>query len=402
MGACEPNARADDPTLPAGFDNKLVLLDMLRGSKFEALDDRLTALQTAFKAGDGSEASVVSAFNAFMNTEPAIRRRLDEWVGANPQSYAAKMARGANHWRLGWDERGAKYASKTSPEQFAEMSAAFALARQDLYDAIKIEPKLTAAYVLIIFIAMAEGRKAEVALATYNGLRDVPHSFFIREKFLFSRTPWWGGGTAASIDEQISRMADQMDDFPALGPLAGYTDYVTGQLRERNRKYADAIVHYDRAIRFGEHWRYFQRRGWAHYKSGDFDSALADYDRARALRPQEPELLSDRGWIQYRAGRADDALEDLTLALEFLPLDSEIRTNRAIVLKSLKRYEEAIEDLDVAAVYGSYDRRVVFNRGQILYRDLNDPCLSGCNPRPLYVGCAVIRQAMVSEWKLMF
>ena len=31
-----------------------------------------------------------------------------------------------------------------------------------------------------------------------------------------------------------------------------------------------------------------------------------------------------------------------------------------------------------------------------------DACLSGCNPHPLYVGCAVIRQARVSEWKLMF
>ena len=31
-----------------------------------------------------------------------------------------------------------------------------------------------------------------------------------------------------------------------------------------------------------------------------------------------------------------------------------------------------------------------------------EPCLSGCNPHPLYVGCAVIRQARVSEWKLMF
>ena len=31
-----------------------------------------------------------------------------------------------------------------------------------------------------------------------------------------------------------------------------------------------------------------------------------------------------------------------------------------------------------------------------------NPCLSGCNPHPLYVGCAVIRQARVSEWKLMF
>ena len=32
----------------------------------------------------------------------------------------------------------------------------------------------------------------------------------------------------------------------------------------------------------------------------------------------------------------------------------------------------------------------------------NRPCLSGYNPHPLYVGCAVIRQARVSEWKLMF
>ena len=31
-----------------------------------------------------------------------------------------------------------------------------------------------------------------------------------------------------------------------------------------------------------------------------------------------------------------------------------------------------------------------------------EACLSGCNPHPLYVGCAVIRQARVSEWKLMF
>ena len=36
-------------------------------------------------------------------------------------------------------------------------------------------------------------------------------------------------------------------------------------------------------------------------------------------------------------------------------------------------------------------------RGEKVY-----PCLSGCNPHPLYVGCAVIRQARVSEWKLMF
>ena len=35
-------------------------------------------------------------------------------------------------------------------------------------------------------------------------------------------------------------------------------------------------------------------------------------------------------------------------------------------------------------------------------RPKKQPCLSGYNPHPLYVGCAVIRQARVSEWKLMF
>ena len=38
----------------------------------------------------------------------------------------------------------------------------------------------------------------------------------------------------------------------------------------------------------------------------------------------------------------------------------------------------------------------------LLLGSLFKPCLSGCNPHPLYVGCAVIRQARVSEWKLMF
>ena len=45
------------------------------------------------------------------------------------------------------------------------------------------------------------------------------------------------------------------------------------------------------------------------------------------------------------------------------------------------------------------------DRAELLKEDgaaIFEPCLSGCNPHPLYVGCAVIRQARVSEWKLMF
>ena len=73
LSACEPDPRAVEPVLPDGFENKLVLLDMLRRGEFDALDTRLTALQAAFEAGDVSEESVLTAFHAFMNTDPTIR-----------------------------------------------------------------------------------------------------------------------------------------------------------------------------------------------------------------------------------------------------------------------------------------------------------------------------------------
>ena len=146
------------------------------------------------------------------------------------------MARGANHWRRGWHERDAKYASETRREQFTAMSASFAVARQDLNAAIGINPKLTGAYALLISIAMAEGQEAEIALTTYAGLKEVPESFFVREKFLYSKTPWWGGATVTNIDVYYSRMSDEILQHSNLRPLAGYGDYVGGFVQSLEKK----------------------------------------------------------------------------------------------------------------------------------------------------------------------
>ena len=78
-----------------------------------------------------------------------------------------------------------------------------------------------------------------------------------------------------------------------------------------------------------------------------------------------------------------------------------------------KDYDEAARYFEQAAELGQAGAYVSL---AILYSDKSEglydpiltlkwakkPCLSGCNPHPLYVGCAVIRQARVSEWKLMF
>lgn len=371
LAACEQDVGEAQPAIPDAFADRLALLDMLGRGAFDQLDARLSGLQDAFEAGRVSEASVNAAFRTFMNSEPRIRDRLDEWVAAIPRSYAAWLASGFSHWQRGWHARGHRLAAQTAPERFAAMAEAFAQARRDLTAAIEINPKLTPAHALLINMAMTQARRSELNAATAAGLQAVPHSFVIREAFLAARRPWWGW-TLPEIDAFTSLTMDEFPDLADLRALAGYPFSVRAHLLYRTGKYSDSVRLFDLAINRGDYWKYYYWRGQAHQYGGNDADARADYDRALALWPQEPKLLNDRGWLHYGAERFDEALADLGLALEFAPLDPAIRVNRAIVLEHLERYEEAIEDLDTAAIYGGDDAKVLLARGRILFERRDD------------------------------
>ena len=63
-----------------------------------------------------------------------------------------------------------------------------------------------------------------------------------------------------------------------------------------------------------------------------FDEALASYDRALALWPDDAEALTNRGVTLNTLGRFDEALANYSRALELEPDDADAHSNRGVTL----------------------------------------------------------------------
>jgi tetratricopeptide (TPR) repeat protein len=73
--------------------------------------------------------------------------------------------------------------------------------------------------------------------------------------------------------------------------------------------------------------------------------ALADYDRALMIEPEQPVVLASRAILHYEAGHLPEAVNDLGAALELAPDLAEVYQNRAVALRELGQCDEAARDL---------------------------------------------------------
>lgn len=156
----------------------------------------------------------------------------------------------------------------------------------------------------------------------------------------------------------------------AVGLLVGTGEPVAADpladIRAGNQAFADgrpeqAVVAFTRAIEGGSldpdslalaH----NNRGVAYSELGDFDRAIADYERALQLRPGDPKSVRNlriahtrRGLAAARAGEVDRALGDLTRAIELEPEHPTAYVRRAELRLERGEVEAAIGDLETAA-----------------------------------------------------
>lgn len=92
----------------------------------------------------------------------------------------------------------------------------------------------------------------------------------------------------------------------------------------------------------------YRHRGLSHAENGDYDKALADYDRALQLDPKDAVALTNRGNIYRDDEEYERALADYDAALQFAPDDGDVHYSRALVLIELREYDRAIADFDRA------------------------------------------------------
>jgi tetratricopeptide (TPR) repeat protein len=93
-------------------------------------------------------------------------------------------------------------------------------------------------------------------------------------------------------------------------------------------------------------------RGVANLESGKFDQALADFNAALKLKPNDAALYDYRG-VAYRCkGMDDQALQDFNKAIQLDPRFARAYRDRAMVHFDRSDFDKSVEDLDKAQSLG--------------------------------------------------
>ena len=155
-----------------------------------------------------------------------------------------------------------------------------------------------------------------------------------------------------------------------LGIVRDHVDanHLLGLVQYRCGLWNEALASFEKARALApQNAALLNHRGNVLKQVGRAAEALASYDQALAIRPQYVEALNNRGVTLHDLGRFDDALASFEAALAIAPRDAEAHNNRSITLKAQKRLSEALMSLDQAlAIRPSYPD-ALNNRGNVLY-----------------------------------
>jgi tetratricopeptide (TPR) repeat protein len=134
------------------------------------------------------------------------------------------------------------------------------------------------------------------------------------------------------------------------------------------KRFGDALASYDRAISLRpDNANALSNRGNALDKLGRREEALASYNAALNLQPHHVETLYNRGVILHKLGRFDEALASYDGALALRPEYPEALAGRGATLHDQKQFDEALASYDRAiALHPDYAEALV-NRGAMLH-----------------------------------
>ncbi len=297
--------------------NKLAILAKLRRKDFTSLETEFEGYQQAFEKNPAAELNEKLAFDSFATDDPTVGDLIAKWIAAKPKSFAAHLARGCYlSWR-GWRTRGNLVDSGAAPTQSNSMQNYFDRSAKDLSTALKIRPRLSIAYATLLSDARAEEDHAAEKTIEAEALSAVPASFLVREEAMENRYPRWGGDHQAMTDFAQQSQAYAKEN-PCLRWLLGFVDREEGETLAIDGELDKSIEVLTQAIeKGGDYSGFYFSRGESYLHRERYQEALADFERANELSPQDPELIVRRAATFARLERPKDTLKDLKFVAIF-------------------------------------------------------------------------------------
>ncbi|NET58802.1 MAG: serine protease [Symploca sp. SIO2E6] len=132
-------------------------------------------------------------------------------------------------------------------------------------------------------------------------------------------------------------------------------------------KYQDAIASFDKAIKIkpddADAWHH---RGNALKELGKYQDAIAYFDKAIKIKPDYADAWHHRGIALEELGKYQDAIASFDKAIEIKPDYADAWHHRGNALKELGKYQDAIASFDKAIEIKPYNADTWYYRGLAL------------------------------------
>ncbi|PSB41150.1 hypothetical protein C7B80_31550 [Cyanosarcina cf. burmensis CCALA 770] len=140
-----------------------------------------------------------------------------------------------------------------------------------------------------------------------------------------------------------------------------------GKLLSAAKEYEEAIASYDQALKINPNnndaWH---SRGYALSNVGRYEEAIASYDQALKINPNNNNAWYNRGIVLRKLERYEEAIASYDQALKINPNNNNAWNNRGVALNYLGSYEEALDSYDQALKINPDDDDACYNRGVAL------------------------------------
>ena len=126
-----------------------------------------------------------------------------------------------------------------------------------------------------------------------------------------------------------------------------------GMAYDKEGQYDQAILDYNKALNINPRYaEAYNNRGVIYRKKGQLDRAISDYNKALKINPRDAEAYNNRGVVYLWKGEFDRAISDYNKALEINPRFAESYYGRGVCYYSQKQYDKSWEDVNKAQGLG--------------------------------------------------
>ncbi|HLF18371.1 MAG TPA: tetratricopeptide repeat protein [Candidatus Omnitrophota bacterium] len=143
-------------------------------------------------------------------------------------------------------------------------------------------------------------------------------------------------------------------DVVAKSPRLIKAQLNLGAAYAQDKQYMEAIKVYTKMIEQAPNAEAFGNRGNVYNSMGAYDMAIADYDKAIAIKPRSAQMHTNRGDARFNKKEYQKAIDDYTKAIELNPEYFHAYSNRASVYRVQEKYVLAQKDFNEAIKRNPY------------------------------------------------